>query len=267
MTRIMTIIIAFSFACSGMSTTHQEQLSDFTGEGLVKAIPDFISLTLTVRSECQPKPRDAQRETDAIVEKIDTFLQQFKNEKDEHFKLLVDGGYTSAYSRYENNKTLCQNTYQKSTNITVKMANRDDFDEVFLKIQTYVLDEFESTTILGEKEVPRTYVSISTPYPEITRENRTMLERQALDLAVRDAKENFKAAIKSCEPHRWKVHSMRENGGSYPQPSPVRFYARAAKSAPESESDSAAPVRFDKLEISKSVTVSFQFEGSLCFEK
>lgn len=46
---------------------------------------------------------------------------------------------------------------------------------------------------------------------KITELHRRDLERQALDLAVRDAKPNFKAATRSCGLTFWKITSIRES--------------------------------------------------------
>lgn len=264
---IFLLLVASSVA----RAHHQEQpASEFVGEGTIKSDPDFISLAITVRADCQARPKAAQDAVDTVVAEIDSFLQGLKPKSDdEHFKILINGGFTEPYSVWRNNQEVCRNTFQKTTTITFKIGHGDDFSDTFSKIQSFVLHKYQQASNLGERDVPRTYVTVSTPVPELTREHRLLLEKSALDLAVRDAKENFKSAIKSCEDHRWKVQSIKEGGSGYKTFSPVRFYAKAS---PRSESadaarDVVAPVRFDELEITKTVTVAFQFEGALCFDK
>lgn len=264
--RRLSIVFWLILCTSGHSEKQREPLAEFSGEGLVKAPADFISLVITVHSDCQPSPTDAQSSTDLVVKKIDEYLRKLKTKGDKHFKILVDGGFTTTYSRWHRNREVCRNTFQKNTNITLKMAARNDFDKIFSDIQNYVLAHFEQMG-LDELELARTYVTVGLPNPEVTREHRLTLEREAIDLALRDAKANFKAAIKSCEPHRWKVHSIKEGGGIEPSPRPFHYLAKFARSGSvPAPMDTVAPVRFDLLEITKNLLVTFQFEGALCFE-
>lgn len=268
---IISVLVFFAWTLFADSDRSPIPTAEFSGEGLVKARADFITLTLAVHSECQENPKSAQAATDDITKKIDDYFQTLKQEGDSHFKVLVDGGLSMPYSRYvrvgDRDREVCRNTFQKVTNITLKLAAREDFHRVFADIQDFVLKNFEQGPPVDDTENPRSYVSISTPTPELTRENRLAQERIALDQAVRNAKANFVAAIKSCEPHRWKVYSIKENGGSYQPPRPMRHYAMAKAAVAMGASAEAAPVRFDLIEVSKSVTVVFEFDGVLCYEK
>lgn len=240
-----------------------EPLAEFSGEGVVKTAADFITVTLAVNSQCYPSPSDAQTATDEVVKKIDDYLQTIKKVDDERFKILIDGGYTTAYSRWHKERELCRNTYQKTTNITLKTSVDKDFDKVFSAMQTFVLKQFDQGPLMEDWEQPKTYVSLGTPEPDIDDEHRLILERKALDLALRNAKANFVAALSSCEPHRWKIHKISEDTGiSYPQAQPRFYAAGVAKEA----SAAVVPIRFDQIEINKTLKVGFQFDGSLCFE-
>lgn len=248
----------------------RDPLAEFSGEGLIKTPADHISLMVTVRSECQESPKAAQSATDDVTKKIDDYFQTLKKPGDTHFKILIDGGFSTPYSRWyrvhDRDRELCRNTFQKTTNITLTMAAREDFHQIFSNIQDFVLKQFEQGPPVDDRETPRTYVSMSTPIPDITREHRIKLERAALDLAVKDAKAKFVASIKSCEPHRWKVQSITETG-DYGSVRPARFYAKAMGMHAQAEAAEAAPVRFDNLEITKSLRLTFKFEGALCYEK
>lgn len=248
--------LAFTAASENLPT------ADFNGEGEVKADADYISLNITARSDCQLTPKDAQVAVDEVVDKIDKYLQKLKNADDPHFKVLIDGGYTAPYSRYWDNKTLCEKTFQKNTNITLNIANTPGFSKVFSELQSYILGQFDQETFNGQ-EVARAYVSIGMPEPRLTEQHTEELSREALGIAFKDAQANFMATIKSCKPHPWKVLSIKE-AGSYQPPIMYKahYMARNMAAAPEAM---AAPVRFDSLRVKKSLAVTFSFEGSLCF--
>lgn len=234
-------------------------IAEFTGEAEVKAQLDYIALTISVIGDCQESPKNAQAAVDKVVAQIDSYLQKLKRPNDHHFKILVDGGYTSQYSRYYNNKNLCDKTFQKETNITLNIGNSSDFSQIFSKVQSQVLGHFEQESYLGE-EVARTYVRLGTPEPELTKEHSQKLAREALDLAFTDAFENFKAATKSCKNlGDVKVHNIKE-ASSYIQP---KFAMRANYQAGVAQ-DAQAPVRFEASKVKKSLLVGFSFDGS-CF--
>lgn len=240
-------------------------LAEFNGEGEVKAEPDFISLTLSVASDCQATPSDAQRATDEVVVRVNQYLESLKDEKDPHFKILIDGGYTSPYSRYFKDRNICDKTFQKQTSITLKMGMRKDLDKLFARLQSHVLSNFDQMGFEGEA-VARTYVSLNSPEPQLTPEHIKELSRKALDLAFKDAKANFAATITSCEPHRWKVASIKEMGGFIPPRLEYKAAPRAAFSTMAADNAMAAPVRFDRIRIQKTLLVGFSFEGSLCYD-
>lgn len=259
------VLFIFTLGLPAFAETPKEQTAEFSGEGVVKTKADFISLTLTVRAECYGAPKDAIDATDAAVKKIDSYLQKLKNVDDKFFRVVIDGGYTGSFNRWQNNRELCRNTYQKSTNITLKMAARPGFGRVLAGIQSLVSKQFFQGISEDEYETPRIFVSISSPNPEITREHRSELEKTALDLALRDAKATFKAAIKSCTPHKWQIGAIRETSvTSYPIG--PRFYAGRMQHEAMQQNSQIAPVRFDSLEIIKNLLVTFHFEGSSCYE-
>ena len=258
----------FFLLSAGIVFAKEEQpLGEFSGKGLAKSPPDFISLTISVHSTCQPSPRDAQVSTDAVVKEINDYLQKLKSAGDKYFKILVDGGFTSAYSRLFKNREFCRNTFQKVTNITLNLAMRSDFDAIFSDLQTYLLSQFDQSLTGDDSEISQTYVSINAPQATITHHHRILLEREALDLALRDAKANFKAAIKSCAQHPWKVFSIREEGGGHQPIFRAVSYARAPmQNDSAAQGELIAPISFDLIEVTKNLTVTFQFEGAQCFE-
>jgi uncharacterized protein YggE len=276
----MKTIILFIFMAAGIihgETENPLPLGEFVGTGRIKTSADFITIALSVHSDCQTSPIDAQTATDEVVTRIYKFFKTLKTNDAQHYKVLIDGGISMPYSRFQRitqkqigqpvDREICRNTFQKVTNITLKLDLQKGFHRVFADIQDHVLKNFEQRPANDDFEGPRTYVTMATPFPEITQTHRDTLEKDALDLAVKDAKENFKAATRSCEPHRWKIHSIKESGAQdivFPR----RGYGAAAMMQNDnaSQQQEAAPLRFDHIEVAKSVTVTFKFDGDRCYE-
>lgn len=250
---------------SAQLSAAEDSKIEFTGVGQLKVKPDYVSLEFSVRSECYSKPIEAQEATDQIVEKIDSYLKTLKSEKDKHFKILVNGGFTSAFSKWHENKEICQNTFQKDTQILLQIGLSENFSGLFAQIQSHSLKYFENLS--GNTSYynrPQTFVTLSAPEPMITREHRINLERQARSLALLDAIANFKETIKTCTKRPYKISSIRETQPNIYQPAP-RFYKASARGL-DSQAASPAPVRFDDIRIRRELIVGFQVEGPLCFE-
>lgn len=238
----------------------QESRAEFIGNSSQRAPADLVSFEIRATSRCQASPLMAQESTDQVVKKIHEYLEKYEKGADPHFEILVNGGFTGAYSRRLRDKEFCANTFQKSTTIVLKMGMRDDLSEVFSSIQSYLLDNFEQREPLKEEaEIPSTFVSIQTPIPELTDDDRKMLEKAALRGAFRDAIAKFKAVIGDCEHSKWKITGMNEKG-AYNQP--ITRYQKALAA----EGSTSAPLSLELIEVSKSLSVNFWFDGSLCYQ-
>ena len=173
----------------------------------------------------------AQEETDKAVKSIHDYLRTLKRKGDKFFKIFVSGGFTSAFSRWYKDRELCRNTFQKDTQIELKVAMSPDFDRLG-NIQSYLLNTFKRGLSLGEDQNPLTYVEIGAPSPLIEEVHKQALLKKALNLAMLDAKNRFRAATKSCEPSKWKVLSIREENHNIYAPVPRVYAARAKFQSP-----------------------------------
>lgn len=265
-----SIIIMSLFLFSILLHAHESKAevnsADFIGIGYVKAMADFVTFNITVQSECYAKPIDAQKATDEVVLKAYDYLKTLKKDNDKYFRVVIEGGYTTNFSKWYDKTEYCKNTFQKSSTITIKMAAREDFDKSFAAIQTHILENFDQGYLVNAYEGPRSYVTMTQPSPQLSRENRKTLDLQALSDAMLDAKARFRAATKSCREHQWKITKIQEDGISV-SPEPPRYFAKSmAFEAAAPAQDAAAPVQFDELTVEKRLRVSFQFEGALCYE-
>jgi hypothetical protein len=237
-----------------------ENIAEFLGEGEVKAAADYVSLSIGVHADCQLTPEEAQKAGDQVAVQINKYLEKLKKASDPNFKIIIDGGYTSSYQRYFENKTLCDKTLQKNTNITLHISPGEDFSKVFSDIQGYVLGQFNQESFLGQP-VARTYVTVQMPEPRLTDEHQKSLSKSLLDLAFKNAKENFIAATKSCKLKYWQVKSMKEANSSEPAPMPVMFKASRFQAGSANE---PAPVKFDDLKLRRTLLVGFSLDGLEC---
>lgn len=258
---ISLILVSFSLLAKRI-----EQSAEFIGVGQIKTRPDYIQVVFSVQSECYQTPLEAQNATDEVVKKLDNYLQQLKTEGDEHFKILVNGGYTSTFSKWHKDRELCRNTFQKTTEVIVKIGATEGFDTIFSEMQSYALKNFQQGFPEDFLENSRTYVRINEPSPQITKKTRTVLEYKALNLAMLDAKARLRATLRSCKDHQWKVLRIKEEESHVAAPRPYRF-AQAKVMSFGAVQESSAPVRFDDLSVEKSLVVTFEFEGALCYEQ
>lgn len=260
------VFLVLSFAAL-LGAEEKPPLAEFLGRAIIKTKPDFVDVAFTVQSECQATPLEAQKATDDIVKNVHDYLISFKDEKDEHFKIIVSGGYTSDFSRWHQNRQLCLNTFQKSTSITLRLKAQENFAETFASMQEHSLKNFSEDYNSPVWDSPRAYVRISTPSPGITPENRWALEKKTLSLALVDGKEKFLAATAKCRSYPWKIMYMRED--QVPVSStPQRYYYSNAKMAMADSGEasySPAPVLFDEISVEKSLQLGFQFDPTICF--
>jgi len=258
------ILAAFLILSSYALSASTESTAEFLGVGRLKSKPDYVALQFSVRSECYATPLEAQEATDQIVAKIYSYLQTLKNSQDKYFKILINGGFTSVFSKWHENKEICRNTFQKDTEILMHIDAANQFSARFASIQSHVLKFFENGPRSNFFNRPQTFVTLGTPDARITREHRSQLEREARNLALIDAIAIFKETIKSCAQQPYKIKSIKENLQSAQNFTPRFYKTQAALS--NDQLSSAAPVRFDDIQIIKELIITFQVDGPLCFE-
>src|SRR5437588_9457611 len=110
------IILSLLAALSGLAKENLP-LSEFSGQAIIKSEHDYVAISIRIHTECAKSPRDAQVATDEVVEKISDYLHSFKTSDDKYFKIIVDGGFSSPYSRWFKDREVCRNTFQKVTAI------------------------------------------------------------------------------------------------------------------------------------------------------
>jgi hypothetical protein len=258
------LVICYFFSLAMAAEPKSEATLEFVGVGQVRVKADYVKLLFTIRSLCYESPLEAQIATDKTVSEVSKYLHSLQEPSDKYFQILIDGGFTTAYSRWEQNKEICRNSFQKNTHVTLHIKVSDDFSRNFTDIQSKVLKNFYDISEWGTANKAQTYVSLSTPEPRIARTHRLKKEQMARNLALLDAQANAKATIKSCAPRPFKIISVKEIiTPNYINNNYLQARALPAESKMTIE---AAPVRFDDIIISKELVVTFELQGPLCAE-
>lgn len=249
-----------SLSLLGASTSAWAAQAVMSGQGRVLANPDYVELGIQVESKCYATPAAARKANDEAAKQIVDFLNT-KTKKDNHYNKVVSlGGYTNPYQTYYQDKILCPNTFQKINNITFRTQEIANFEALFDEIQTKVYQLF-TTEPRGMIENAVTYVSLSSPSPNISDEKRAQLEQEAMTMALGDAKAKLTSLLGADKVRNLKIIQVSElppdrpmlmdrAGGNAPM---ALMGVRAEKSAP-------VPIQFDTEWITKTVYFTFGFD-------
>lgn len=189
MRRIFSLMMIFpSLLISGEAT--------FSGFGSVSKKPEFVSINITVHSQCYKTAHLARLANDEVVSKIQGQLKRHLTANSQD-RVFTSGGWTSPFSTTvydgEHSYTICPKTFQKMTHIEFTTGNIEGFSEVLSVIQDEILPQFESSA--DGLEEPITYVVISQPRGDVSEGTRIGMKYQAHQNAVRDARHKLLASI------------------------------------------------------------------------
>lgn len=168
----------------------------FNGTGTSSREPEFVTVNLTVRSQCYASPLEAMKANNAAVSEVQNILSQwFEEGRDQ---LFTNGGFTSEYSETiyygSNSKTVCQGTFQQQTNIKFKTDYVGGFSECYSSIQQEVLAKFTR----GVQGTHTTYVTINEPVGGVCDQTLRVMEQEAYARAMSHAKDKFRACGEVC---------------------------------------------------------------------
>lgn len=228
------------------------------GQGRVLSTPDYVELGIQVQSQCYSTPKEAREANDDAARKIVDFLNEKINGEGYYNKVISEGGFTQAYSTYHREKVLCQNTFQKNTQIRIRTQKMDQFESLFDSIQKEVYKHFE-TQPRGLVESSVTFVTLSSPNPQISSEHQQKLERDAMGLALNDAKAKLKVMFAEQPITNLKISEVSEIAPEAPRPMPY-MKSSPQMMAMDSAEGGSAPVQFDDQWIHKTVYFRFTFD-------
>lgn len=246
--------ISIALAALLVSLSVNAGTATYTGSGTSSREPEFITLAVTVSSECYSTPSAAMAANNATAIAIQDFLQRFIAEG-ENGGAKTSGGITSPYSRtiYDGHesRTVCQGTFQQSTNITFTTTNFKEFSHNFARIQEELLGKYQSS---GETNAAVTYASIGQPSAGVCRQTREKMKLEALTNAHKDAFTQFNTMANSCGiSGNVEITTVGEIAPSYTRES--NRYAEAGAAAP----GGALNISFDTITEYQTATVKFTF--------
>lgn len=245
------ILLVPSLACAAQAL--------IMGEGRMLSTPDFVELGIEVQSRCYSTPKDAREANDEAASKIVSYLNKHIQGEGYYNKVISEGGYTQPYSTYHRDKVLCENTFQKNNSIRIRTQQVEDFQALFDGIQKEVYKHFE-TQPRGLIESSVTYVTMTSPQPQMSTDRKDKLERDAMSLALKDAQAKLQVMFADQPIKNLKITEISELQPNEPPPRPMmRNVQMMAMDASGAEA-APAPVQFDDQWIHKTIYFRFTFD-------
>ena len=152
--------------------------ANFTGTGRIAANADYIMLSATVHSQCYAKPSDARNATDRVASDVYNLMSGQINNNSQIDEIVTRGGQTSRYDgHYNESRThrVCVDTFAKTTTITLKTDQVENFGAIFDSIQDYIFENHS-----GKSNAEHTFVTLDSPSPQLTHAHQAQLEEEAL---------------------------------------------------------------------------------------
>lgn len=231
-----------------------------SGQGKVLSAPDYVELNIQVQSLCYSSPDEARKVNDESARKIVSFLNTKVKGEGYYNKVITLGGYTQPYQSYQQNRIVCEGTFQKQNSITLRTQAVDDYEALYDEVQKEVYKNF-SIQPRGVVESSTTFVTMSTPVPSVSEEKRRELEQQAMTMAFVDAKAKLQAIFTDKTITNLKVVEVNELPiQSAPPPQIYQKSQMRSMSLAAEAGGGAAPVQFDDQWIYKTVYFRFSFD-------
>lgn len=225
-----------------------------TGYGEAKAMPELITVRVTVNSECYPTASATVAANDAIANQVLDIFKSYVVESDRD-RVTATGGYVSRYTGVSprNGEPVCVNKFKKQNLITFTTGEVSKFPTMFAALQDKIYGLGLATANAGTNS-PTDFLEISTPQAELTAATKSSLERKALTDALLDAEAKFRATMASAAVKTYQITKYSENALT---PAPVPMSSPMAGGA----ASEIAPVEFGSISIEKWLNVQFDFEG------
>lgn len=219
--------IPFSFTSV---TTTKSDTFNVSGEGKVNASPDIALVNLGVQATGSTV-KAAQDEMNSAINRVSQAIKALGVEKEDI--------QTTNYNVYPNTDYITGSQritgYTASTNLSIKVREIDKANAV--------IDE---ATKNGANQIGGVSFDI---------DDKTKLENEAREKAVKDAKSKAEQAAKIAGFKLGRLVNYTEDFGGYPVPMALR-----AMGAPEAVSDKATQIEPGSNEIIVNVTLSFEIQ-------
>lgn len=220
-----------------------------TGEALSE--PDHVTLSLNIEAQCYPTVAEANEAVDAIAEDLLPKLNALFTKKDNLNQISTHGGYTQSYypPTQRDTPSPCQDTFQKITRINIQSTELNNFEKIFNQIQKLVYTSYPSKNERMPSK-PNFFVTMSQPAPSLSFKKTKILETEALQAALENAREKANSLVGK----KLTLIEITE-GIAQAQPMPMLRMA----SADFSVSGSSAPIAFEQNRLEKQITATFEY--------
>ena len=137
----------------------------------------------------------------------------------------------------------------------------ESFEVNFQKIEELIYSAGFSPNLAGPVGSARTSATISQPIAHVFSETVVTLEKQALRMALQNAKAEFKELMnEGCGLESFKIAATEEPSPHANLPNP---YA-GTRGTPPSHLPNGAPVAFPDIWVTKALDVTFDFNSGQC---
>ena len=234
-----------------------DDATQFVGEGRLSHAPEYIEFAVTIRSECYPTAMAASQATDQAAARVMKSLRATIDASNPKDGVFSEGGFSQPFSRYINsNLTTCQNTFQKTSTITMKTSKIDEFSKRYAEMQNQIFSQLQAPNGTSQSK-SITFATINVPQSRLYYETREALEQQALADALTSAREKFETTSKmACGIKNYRITSFTETNPGAGRPI---AYARSTPS-PSGEQTLA----FHAIWINKLLNVKFEAKSGDC---
>lgn len=241
------------FAIGGVSSA-LAGTATLTGYGETVAPVEYVTLNVTVTSECYPTAKKAVDENDAVASSVLSVLKTYAVES-QGDQVTATGGYVERYTGHDpsGNRQICVNQFKKQNILTLKTHSVDTFPQAFAKLQD-ALYSLTTESVSSVIDKPISHLEISVPMPGLSLKSKSILEKKALVNALQDAKNKFTESMSLAGVSTYTISSYTED---YRIDRP--YYPESGKSS--GVGSMPAPVQFGFIKIAKSLSVQFNFEG------
>lgn len=227
-----------------------------TGYGEAEAPPEFITVMVRVSSECYPSATVVSTTNDNLANKV---LEAIKavSTRDNEDEITATGGYVIRNTGYysETRKPICLNTFKKINQIQFKTKEVAKFAEIFATLQDKIYGLGMETTP-GHIESPTSYLEISSPIAGLSLKSQKTIERQALGMALQDAKDKFESTIALAGVKKYRIVNYSEQLIMPRHSSDESRDGGRAIAAP-----APAPIEIGNLILRKTLNVRFEYIG------
>lgn len=226
------------------------------GSGEAIAQPDEVSFSITIQSKCYASIKEATASADRVTSDLFSQLNKIFPKKDVHNQITTRGGYTQRFDppRFNNKPIECQNTFQKTNNISILTSETKNFQVLFNQVQELVYQSYGANDNVLSKAT--TFVTMSEPTASLSFEQKHQTEAVALQEALKNAIEKAKQLAGHENAAALKIVEIAESLPVNPPPFQPMMMRAAAM---ELGSPASAPISFENSVTEKSLSVIFEY--------